>query len=73
MKKFIKVIVIIVILGLVSFGAYKFFFAVEKVNTVFDRNFVLEKFDYARISDKVTVKFKIIDVKIRVVIKKDNF
>lgn len=61
MKKIIKFIITISILILIGYGVYKFFFDCKRVNTEFDRNFILEEMDYAKIDKEAVVK--LLDIK----------
>lgn len=61
MKKIINWIIALFIIGLIIWGIYKVFFDCEKTNTYFGRNFVLEKFDYAKVEEEAIVKLLGID------------
>ena len=56
MKKLIKFIIIMGVLGFLGYASYKFFFACEKKISDFNRYFVLEGYDYAKVGNKLTVK-----------------
>ena len=57
MKKIIRIILGLLLVGLIVFGIYKFFFDCQKVNTEFAKYFTLQEMDYAVIGDEVTLKF----------------
>lgn len=56
MKRIVKILIIVAIIGVIGFGIYKFFFDCEKVIAEFDRAFNLEIMDYAKIDSEATVK-----------------
>lgn len=56
MKKLIKFIVIIALIGFIAYGCYIFFIDINKPIVDFDQTFTLEKYDQARVGNKVTVK-----------------
>ena len=56
MKKIIRIILGLLLVGLIGFGIYKFFFDCQKVNTEFAKYFTLQEMDYAVIGDEVTLK-----------------
>lgn len=56
MKKLINFIISILIILAIVYGIYKFFIDCERINTNFDRNFILSKMDYASIDDEAIVK-----------------
>lgn len=61
MKKIIRIIIILVVLGLLGYGIYKVFIDCKKVNAFYDRYFTLNEMDYAVVEDEVTVK--LLDIK----------
>lgn len=61
MKKLIRIIVGLVIVGLLGFGIYKVFIDCEKVNTFYDKYFTLQEMDYAVVEDELIVK--LLDIK----------
>ena len=56
MKKLISLVIVLGIIGFLGFGIYKFFFACDVKYSSFGKYFVLKEMDYAKVSDKVTVK-----------------
>lgn len=61
MKKGIKILVIILIVIAIGYGIYKLFIDCERVITFYDREFVLETMDYAKIENEAIVKLIGID------------
>ncbi len=61
MKKIIRIIVGLVILGLLAFAVYKFFIDCERTNTYYEKYFTLDEMDYAVIEDELIVK--LLDIK----------
>lgn len=56
MKRIVKLIIGIAIIGLICFGVYKFFFDCEKHIEFFDDNFTLKINDYAHVNNEAIVK-----------------
>ena len=61
MKKAIRIITGLVIVGLLIFGIYKVFIDCERTNTFYDKYFTLDEMDYAVLEDELIVK--LLDIK----------
>ena len=61
MKKAIRIITGLLIVGLLIFGIYKVFIDCERTNTFYDKYFTLDEMDYAVLEDELIVK--ILDIK----------
>ena len=61
MKKAIRIITGLIIVGLLVFGVYKIFIDCERTNTFYDKYFTLDEMDYAVIEDELIVK--LLDIK----------
>lgn len=61
MKKAIRIITGLLIVGLLIFGIYKIFIDCEKINTFYDKYFTLDEMDYAVLEDELIVK--LLDIK----------
>ena len=61
MKKAIRIITGLIIVGLLVFGVYKIFIDCERTNTFYDKYFTLDEMDYAVLEDELIVK--LLDIK----------